>query len=81
MRQRVPKLVISFESSTAAMVMESAARPGLGRIIPLPAKISAGCGLAFCTDLQDEEEIVKVLEECGIAYSGIHIIELYETRT
>ena len=81
MRHRVPKLVISFESSTAAMAMESAARPGLGRIIPLPAKINAGCGLAFCADPCDEEEIVKIIEGKGIAYSGIHIIELYQIHT
>ena len=80
MRLKVPKLVISFESSTAAMAMESAARPGLGRIIPLPAKISAGCGLAFCADPGDKDEVVKTLEESGIAHSGIHIIELYQSQ-
>lgn len=81
MRHRVPKLIISFESSTAAMAMESAARPGLGRIIPLPAKINAGCGLAFCADPDDEEEVVKILEKSGIAHSGIHFIELYQIHT
>ena len=76
-RKRTPKLVISFKSPTIAMTMESIARPGLGRIIPLPAKISASCGLAFCANLQDENEIVKLLAENEIEYNGIHIIELY----
>ena len=77
MRTKVPKLVVSFKSSTSAMAMESAARPGLGRIIPLPAKISTGCGLAFCADPRDEKEVMETLAASGIEHSGIHIIELY----
>ena len=79
MRKKVPKLIVSFKSSTAAMEMESIARPGLGRIIPLPAKINAGCGLAFCADLHNEREIVQMLTKSGIEHNGIHIVELFET--
>ena len=80
MRQRVTQLVISFKTSTDAITMENVARPGLGRVIPLPVKISAGCGLAFCADPRDEREIMDVLAKNGIEYSGVHIIELYQNQ-
>jgi len=77
MRKKAPKLVISFKTSTAAMTIEAAARPGLGRIIPLPTAINASCGLAFCADLANESEIMELIEKNGIVHNGIHIIELY----
>ena len=48
-RERHTQLVISFKNTTAAMEMESRAKSEniYGRIIPLPSKISAGCGLAW----------------------------------
>jgi hypothetical protein len=81
MRQRVSKLVIGFKTSTDAITMENLAWPGLGKIIPLPAKISAGCGLAFCADPRDEREIIDILAKNGIEHSGIHIIKLFESQT
>lgn len=80
MRKKVPKLVISFTTSTAAIAMESIARPGLGRIIPLPASVNAGCGLAFSANPIDEKEIMELISKNGIEYSGVHIIEMYEAR-
>ena len=51
-RERHTQLVISFKNTTAAMEMESRAKSEniYGRIIPLPSKISAGCGLAWKTE-------------------------------
>jgi len=60
------------------MALEKAARPGLGRVIPLPAKIAAECGLAFCANISDEKEIVELMKSSGIKHSDIRIIELYE---
>ncbi|MCL2573007.1 MAG: DUF3343 domain-containing protein [Defluviitaleaceae bacterium] len=77
MRKRTPKLVISFSSATEAMMFESAVSPQLGRIIPLPAKINAGCGLAFCTDPKDEEKVMKILRNSEIKYHSANIIELF----
>ena len=81
MRKKVLKLVISFKSPTDAMAAESTLRPELGRIIPLPARISASCGLAFCTDPLNEREILEILAKNGIEYSDIHIFELYQTSS
>ena len=80
MREKTPKLVISFKSATDAMALENVASPGLGRIIPLPAKISAGCGLAFCADPLTESKILAVMEYHGINYNAIHIIPMYQSQ-
>ena len=80
MRIKIPKLVISFKSATAAMAMESIIKPELGRIIPLPAAISAGCGLAFCANPEDEKIILELMKKNGIEYTNIHIIELYQSN-
>ena len=79
MRKKVSKLVISFKSNLAAMALESLINADLGRIIPLPVKISAGCGLAFCANPQDEKKIIELMVENNIEYNGIHAVEVYES--
>ena len=37
-----------------------------GRLIPVPRAISAGCGLSWCADLTDREQILDVMKEVGI---------------
>ncbi|MDR2183041.1 MAG: DUF3343 domain-containing protein [Clostridiales bacterium] len=81
MRKKVPKLVISFKAVTAAIAMENIAKSELGRIIPLPAAIGAGCGLAFCVNPKDEKEILALMEKHDIEYSGLHTVEIYEARS
>ena len=54
-RQRTPALVISFQETAQALAAEALfGRLSLpGRIIPLPSRISAGCGLAWKADPGD----------------------------
>ena len=49
MREKKPYVVISFDTTTQAMAMETECRRlGIpGRLIPLPKEISAACGLAW----------------------------------
>ena len=70
MRQREQRLVVAFATTTAAMKLEKeAALAGLeGRLIPLPPVISAGCGLAFCTDLAEKEKAEHFLEQQQLAF-------------
>lgn len=69
------KLVITFYTTTEAMAMEqvckSAAAPG--RLIPVPRSISAGCGLAWCADVECEEELRKIIEIHQITPQQIQI--------
>ena len=49
MRAKRPYIVLSFDSTVAAMAWEKrcAERTIPGRLIPLPRELSAGCGLAW----------------------------------
>ena len=73
-RQRTPALVISFQETAQALAAEALfTRLTLpGRIIPLPSRISAGCGLAWKAEVGQEEAVTAALQEAGIAYSGVH---------
>ena len=67
-RQRTPALVISFQETAQALAAEALfGRLSLpGRIIPLPSRISAGCGLAWCTVPADRADMEAFLKECSI---------------
>lgn len=81
MRQKTPKVVITFETTTDAMAfeMESKAAPDAlpGRIIPVPSEISAGCGLSWCAEEQERELLLATVEVKGLAYEGVHSVLLY----
>ena len=74
MRERTLKLVVTFGTTTRAMAMEKMCREqGLhGRLIPLPRAVSAGCGLSWCTEVQEKERTEKMMQEREILYEGIY---------
>ena len=57
MRRKYLQLVVTFATTTAAMEMEQQAEKAeiSGRLIPLPSEISAGCGLAWKTELSEKD--------------------------
>ncbi len=67
-------IVITFDTTTDAMMMEAFAKENklAGKIIPIPNEISAGCGLAFKIETEDLEKVTKTLEENSISYEKIH---------
>lgn len=79
MREKTPKVVITFASTSDAMAMEATARKhGIpGRIIPIPSEISAGCGLSWCADVDERDEVVNQVNAFGLAYDGVYEISLY----
>ena len=38
----------------------------------MPREITAGCGLAWKAEVDQEEAVTAALEAAGIAYSGVH---------
>lgn len=74
MRKKELKLVVTFHTTTDAMAMEKECKEYNvpGRLIPVPRSISAGCGLAWCADLEAREGVRKMLEEAGIEEEEIH---------
>ena len=76
-RKKLPKLVITFPTTTAAMAMEDACGANRGRLIPIPREISGGCGLAWCAELELERELLRLMDGNGISFQEKRTIELY----
>lgn len=80
MRRKTPKLILTFDTTEAVMALERACgmQEQLGRIIPTPQAISAGCGLSWCAPPEQEEALLALCKEHGIGYAGKAILEMYE---
>ncbi|BCK80107.1 hypothetical protein MM35RIKEN_22990 (plasmid) [Vescimonas fastidiosa] len=74
MLQKKLCLVVTFDATAAAMAAEKYCleRGVPGRLIPVPREITAGCGLAWKAEVDQEEAVTAALEAAGIAYSGVH---------
>lgn len=74
MRKKERKLIITFHTTTDAMAMEKLCHERLlpGRLIPVPRDISAGCGLAWCTQLDERQRIIEVMKQIGIEEEAVH---------
>lgn len=74
MLQKKLCLVVTFDATDAAMAAEKYCleRGVPGRLIPVPREITAGCGLAWKAEVDQEEAVTAALEAAGIAYSGVH---------
>ena len=68
------KLVVTFHTTADAMAMEKACKEKQvpGRLIPVPRAICAGCGLAWCTGLEDRKAIEELMKDIGIEEEQIH---------
>ncbi len=69
---REKKLMVVFPTTTDAMHMQQAATKYklLGRMIPLPGGLEAGCGLAWCTLPEQKNMLEALTEELGINTQG-----------
>ena len=54
MRKKELKAVVAFHTTAEAMKFEKACKREKvkGRLITIPREISAGCGFAWCSDLE-----------------------------
>ena len=68
------RLIITFRCTTDAIAMEKSCKAtgAPGRLIPVPRAISAGCGLSWCADLTDREQILDVMKDVGIEQEDVH---------
>lgn len=74
MIRKTVKLVITFYTTTEAMAMEQACKKegAEGRLIPVPRIISAGCGLAWCANVESESALRALMDKQGIVCQEIH---------
>lgn len=74
------KLIITFATTTDIISAEKVLKKGssehIGEIVPLPSKISAGCGLAWSASTDKKEKILELLKNDNIKYDKIYEIEI-----
>ena len=70
MREKVLKLVVAFPDTTDAMAAEKYYQKlGMpGRLIPLPAAVSAGCGLAWCADREEKPRFEALIPQAPLPW-------------
>lgn len=64
MRKKELKLILTFHSTAEALAVEKLCHQKCvpGRLIPVPQQISAGCGLAWCTAVNEREHLTNLLK-------------------
>ncbi|NLT97776.1 MAG: DUF3343 domain-containing protein [Christensenellaceae bacterium] len=74
MRVKQLRLIVTFQTTTAAMAMEKvcAERGVPGRLIPVPREITAGCGMAWSAPPDARDAVEKAAREAGIDTDGWH---------
>ena len=80
MRKKTKQLVITFIYITHDQeeAINMSDRIGiLGRLIPLPSEISAGCGLSWKTKPEEKEKMLVFLEEEKLKWEAMYELELY----
>lgn len=74
MIRRELRLIITFSSTTDALLMEQSCHEKQlpGRLIPVPRSISASCGLAWSTDVNEDKAIQALLTHIQLHPEGIY---------
>jgi hypothetical protein len=69
--------IITFESTHHAMAAEDILRrEAIGlEVVPPPANLSAGCGLALRVRLEDVANVIDALTRRGAVYAAIHLLD------
>lgn len=79
MRQKRPALVFAFDSTAQALAAEKLFREnGLpGRIIPIPAQVSAGCGLAWKAETDEKQALLDALSRAELSHAACAVVEMF----
>ena len=77
LRTKQQRILIAFNTTTDAFKMEKYADQAnsLGRLIPVPPEIKAGCGLAFSAPIEEKNLLAEVISNNNISIDIIK--ELY----
>jgi hypothetical protein len=69
--------VVTFDSTHQAMAAEDVLREeGVSlEVVPPPANLSAGCGLALRVRLEDVPAAIEALNRRGATYAAIHLLD------
>ena len=78
-REKKPTLFFSFPTTFAAMEAERICREaGIpGRLVPIPREITAGCGLAWMSEPEQEPAIRAFFRSRQLQFEGSTILEFF----
>lgn len=78
MREKTPRVVVTFHTTAEAMAMEKLCQSkGLdGKLISAPRALSADCGIAWSAPLALRQLLEATIRESGIEFEGIHELTL-----
>lgn len=68
------RILITFFTTTQAMRMEDCCRREgcRGRLIPVPGKISAGCGVGWMAEKKEKEKLLAFMQDQGLAWQAVY---------
>ena len=71
MREKKPYQVLTFHTTDAAMEMESFCKQNgiAGRLVPVPRRLSAGCGIAWRMEAEVTRSIRRLSRTAGLRSS------------
>lgn len=71
------QLIISFDTTMDSIAFEKVCKPyNIGRLIPTPQKVSAGCGFSWCMKVEDKDKILKIIEDEKLEYAKMLVVEI-----
>ena len=67
--EKKTRIIVSFHTTADAIMMERLCKAGSvpGRLIPVPREISSGCGLAWCSEPDEEDRLKVIMKQAGIS--------------
>lgn len=74
MLKKTMKIIISFHSISEVLKFEKECKKFKikGRVIPIPREISAGCGMAWCSEIEMEDKINELIKDSKIELDKIY---------
>lgn len=71
------RLIVTFHTTSEAMAAESACKREQipGKLIPVPRTLSAGCGIAWMSEPQEQSRMEQLLERRQIEWDQITVID------
>lgn len=74
MREKTPRVVVTFHTTAEAMATEKLCQGKSldGKLISAPRALSADCGIAWSAPLALREALHAALNEAGIEFDEIH---------
>ncbi len=74
MRPKELQCIITFHTTTEAMLFEQAAKAAgfQGRIIPVPREITAGCGLSWKDNVHAKGDLEQLLKKQKLSFANIY---------